>query len=206
MEKSITTPDAYPLTLNALIAACNQKSSREPVMNLSSGEVQRTLRLLEEQLLVSTDSRSGRVEKYLQRFGNTPFAVFEFSPPQFAVLTVLMLRGPQTPGELRARGARMYEFSDNNDVLATLRTLIEREDGPMVAQLPMRSGRRDHEYAQLFSGTPGDAIAEPVLSAAPAPAAEPGMPPAGLAARVTELEQRVAALEAALSPPADPGT
>ena len=152
MEKAVTTPDQYPLTLNALTAACNQKSSREPVMSLTQGEVQRTARQLQDKYLVSQREGSRNVEKYAQRLCNTPLATYQFSPPEFAVVCVLLLRGPQTPGELRTRTARLHAVEDNADVVTTLNALIEREGGPVVARLPRKPGRQDHEYQHLFAG------------------------------------------------------
>ena len=188
MEKSVTTPDQYPLTLNALTNACNQKSSREPVLSLESGYVQRTARQLEEKhLLSSKENFSSRVEKYTQRLCNTPFAEFQFSEAGFALICLLLLRGPQTPGELRTRGARLHLFADNDEVAAALQGLIEREGGPLVARLPRTAGRKDSEYMHLFFGEIESApAAEPtstVQRAEPAPD------------RMAELETRVTALE-----------
>ena len=153
MEKSVTTPDQYPLTINALTNACNQKSSRDPVLSLDQGTVQHTTRQLSDKHLISTDENfKSRVEKYHQRFCNTPFAEFQFSDVEFAVVCVLLLRGPQTPGELRTRTNRLCELPDNQAVADVLRELIDRDDGPLVARLPRTLGRQDHEYAHLFSG------------------------------------------------------
>ena len=195
MEKSVTTQDQYPLTLNALANACNQKSSRDPVLALDSGVVQRTARDLEaKHLLSSTENFKSRVEKYTQRLCNTPFAEFQFDAAEFAVVCLLLLRGPQTPGELRARAARLHPFEDNHAVVGTLQAMIDREDGPLVARLPRRAGRQDSEYAHLFSGAIESAPAEAVSTAASAaPAATPRSP-----GRTAELEARVAALEQAV--------
>ncbi|MEM6708824.1 MAG: YceH family protein, partial [Pseudomonadota bacterium] len=111
LEKSVTTPDQYPLTLNALIAACNQKSSREPVMKLTPGEVEGCAnRLAERHLVVRDENFKSRVTKYSHRFCNTPFGDLELDPPAYAILTLMLLRGPQTPGELRARSPRLHVF------------------------------------------------------------------------------------------------
>ena len=115
MEKSITTPDQYPMTLNALTNACNQKSSREPVMSLDKGEVQHTLNQLSNKHLVRKDENFKRgVDKYAQRFCNSTFGEIQLESDEFAIVTLLMLRGPQTPGELRDRSGRMNRFEDNS--------------------------------------------------------------------------------------------
>jgi len=127
IEKSVVTPDQYPLTLNALTSACNQKSSRDPVMNLTQGEVQHTIRELEGKHLVRTDENfKSRTEKYIQRFCNTRYSDFQFDDPQLAIVCLLLLRGPQTPGELRARSGRLHAFADNSAVVAALTSLMER--------------------------------------------------------------------------------
>ena len=153
LEKSITTPDQYPLTLNALTNACNQKSSREPVLNLDPGEVQRTARQLDGRHLIKRDEnfRTG-VEKYSQRLCNTPFSQLQFSAAEYAVICLLLLRGKQTPGELRTRSGRLHAFAENEDVAQTLQALIDREGGALVARLPRAAGRQDHEYMHLFAG------------------------------------------------------
>ena len=188
MEKSVTTPDQYPLTLNALTNACNQKSSRDPVLALDQGVVQRTARDLEaKHLLSSKENFKSRVEKYTQRLCNTPFAEFQFDTAEFAVICLLLLRGPQTPGELRTRSARLHGFEDNREVAELLDGLITREDGPFVARLPRKLGRQDSEYAHLFFGA---IESVPADEAPPRPAADE-RPPSGAA----ELEARVSALE-----------
>ncbi|MDH3694426.1 MAG: DUF480 domain-containing protein [Gammaproteobacteria bacterium] len=153
MEKSVFTPDQYPLTCNALTNACNQKSSRNPVMNLDQGVVQRIARELGTKNLVLVDEnyKSG-AEKYTQRFCNTNFSDLQFDAPQFAIVCLLLLRGPQTPGELRARSGRLHTFADNTAVVEALSGLIEREADPLVVQLPRTPGRKDAEYMHLFSG------------------------------------------------------
>lgn len=188
MEKSVITPDVYPLTLNALTLACNQKSSRDPVMALEQGTVEHTVRELADKHLVSIDENfRGRATKYAQRFCNTPYAECQLNEPEFAVICLLLLRGPQTPGELRARSGRLHEFADNSAVEATLQALIERPDGPFLARLPMKSGRRDFEYMHVFYGPidPVDAapVAPPALTTTPGPD------------RIERLETRVEYLE-----------
>ena len=192
MEKAVTTPDQCPLTLNALVNACNQKSSRDPVLTLDRGTVQRTARELEQKKLLTSDEnfRTG-VVKYRQRFCNTPFGARQFTDGEYAVICLLLLRGPQTPGELRTRSGRLHVFADNEPVAATLRTLMdpERKGGPVIARLPRKPGRRDHEYAHLFSGDI-ESVPEDESAAAPASPRRD---------RIAELEARVAVLEAGLA-------
>jgi uncharacterized protein YceH (UPF0502 family) len=153
IEKSVVTPEQYPLTLNSLTNACNQKSSREPVMSLTQGVVQHTVRDLEAKNLVRVEENfKSRTEKYVQRFCNTRFSDFQFDPAQLAIVCLLLLRGPQTPGELRARSGRLHEFADNDAVVTALSGLMKREGDPLVVQLPRSPGRKDAEYMHLFSG------------------------------------------------------
>jgi uncharacterized protein YceH (UPF0502 family) len=186
MEKSVITPDQYPLSLNALVNACNQKSSREPVLSLDPGVVQRTVNDLIEKQHVMTQAFGSRVDKYQQRFCNTQFAAIRFSPAEFAVVCLLLLRGPQTPGELKAHSGRLHEFADAAEVDATLEALMSRTDGPFVARLPREPRRKDHAYAHLFGGPIESAPAEPVLRDTPRPRADDAL---------AALEQRVATLE-----------
>ena len=153
IEKSITTPDQYPLTLNALVNACNQKSSRDPVMSLQPGEVQHAIRTLEAAHLVRTEENfKSRTEKYTQRFCNTRYSDQQFDAGQLAIVCLLLLRGPQTPGELRSRSGRLHTFADNEEVVIAANSLIERDGEPMLVKLPRRPGRKDAEYMHLFSG------------------------------------------------------
>ena len=153
IEKSIVTPDQYPLTLNALTNACNQKSSREPVMALHQGEVQQTIRQLEAKHLARTDENfKSRTEKYSHRFCNTRYSNLQFDDGQLAVVCLLLLRGPQTPGELRSRSGRLHTFADNDEVITAINGLIECEGEPMLVKLPRTPGRKDSEYMHLFSG------------------------------------------------------
>lgn len=189
MEKSVVTPDAYPLTLNALTNACNQKSSRNPVMSLSQGVVQHTARELESKHLVSIEENFSRgVEKYTQRFCNTRFSELQLNPAQFSIVCLLLLRGAQTPGELRAHSGRLHTFPDNSDVLVTLTQLMEREGDPLVIKLPRIPGRKDSEYMHLFAG-PVD-IDEYAAQVQAQKVAEPSK-----RSGMSELEQRVSQLE-----------
>ena len=192
MEKAVTTPDQYPLTLNALINACNQKSSRDPVVTLDPGIVQRTARELEARKLLTADEnfRTGAV-KYRQRFCNTPFGGRQFAEDEYAVICLLLLRGPQTPGELRTRSGRLHSFAENASVTETLHSLMDsdRKGGPVIARLPRKPGRRDHEYAHLYSGEIESVPQDDSV-------VEPSSPRHD---RVAELESRVAVLEAGLA-------
>jgi uncharacterized protein YceH (UPF0502 family) len=196
MEKSVITPDQYPLSLNALVNACNQKSSREPVLSLDPGVVQRTVNDLIEKQHVMTQTFGTRVDKYQQRFCNTQFALVKFSPAEFAVICLLLLRGPQTPGELKAHSGRLHEFANPEEVDATLESLMSRADGPFVARLPREPRRKDHAYAHLFGGPIESAPAEPVMRDAPRPRADDAL--AALEQRVADLERQLAELKQAL--------
>ncbi len=158
IEKEITTPDQYPLSLNALVNACNQKSNRDPVMNLDARTVQRTLDdLARRALAVDRSGFGSRVPKYRQLFCNTAFGSLRFSPAELAIVCELLLRGPQTPGELRTRASRMHPFGHVDEVQAVLDTLASREDGPFVVRLEREPGRRESRYAHLFSGPHAEA-------------------------------------------------
>ncbi|MBP2197297.1 DUF480 domain-containing protein [Pantoea cypripedii] len=188
LEKQVTTPDQYPLSLNGVVTACNQKSNREPVMNLSESDVQSQLdELVKKHLVTSNNGFGQRVSKYEQRFCNSAFGNLQLSSAEVAVLTLLFLRGAQTPGELRTRSGRLHEFSDMNEVEQTLNDLLSREDGPMVVRLAREPGKRESRYMHLFGGDVVD-TAEP--------AGESDHP--GLEARVTQLEETVALLQAQL--------
>ncbi|HEX9876272.1 MAG TPA: DUF480 domain-containing protein [Gammaproteobacteria bacterium] len=189
MEKSVLTPDQYPLTLNALTNACNQKSGRDPVMSIEKNIVQRIARDLGAKHLVQVEEnfRSG-VEKYKQRLCNTVFNDLQLDKPQFAIVCLLLLRGPQTPGELRARSGRLHAFADNGAVEDVLIGLIEREGNPLVVKLPRTPGRKDSEYMHLLSG-PIDTTAHAVRAQAATAAGTTSR------ASVSELAERVAHLE-----------
>ncbi|WP_172807237.1 DUF480 domain-containing protein [Endozoicomonas ascidiicola] len=148
LEKESTTPDQYPLSLNGLTNACNQKSNREPVLNLAESEVLNTLNQLKTERLISEESGS-RVSKYRHRFCNTEFGSLQLTDQERGIVCVLFLRGPQTPGELRSRTGRLAEFTDVRQVEEVLKQMAERE---MVVQLPREAGKRESRYAHLFSG------------------------------------------------------
>ena len=198
MEKAVITPDQYPLSLNALVNACNQKSSREPVLSLEPGVVERAVKDLIAKKLVMVQEFGSRVEKYQQRLCNTHFAEIKFSSAEYAVICLLLLRGPQTPGELKAHSGRLHEFKDPAEVETTLDSLMTRADGPFVARLPREPRRKDHAYAHLFSGPVESAPLEVhAAERAAAPAAQSNALTA-LEARVAKLEQELAALRQAL--------
>jgi uncharacterized protein YceH (UPF0502 family) len=198
IEKSVVTPDQYPMTLNALVNACNQKSSRYPVMSLSPGEVQHTVRALEEKHLVRTEENfKSRTEKLSQRFCGTRYSGHQFDAGQIAVVCLLLLRGPQTPGELRSRSGRLHTFEDNSDVVATLNSLIEveGEGEALLVKLPRTAGRKDSEYMHLFGG-PVDVDAYASQAQAATTASSAGrVSSADLLARVEKLEADVAELK-----------
>ena len=151
IEKEITTPEYYPLTLNGLTTACNQKSNRNPVVSFDEKTVVRALESLREKQLVRMVSGADmRVPKYYQLFNDK----LEFSPPEVAAMGVLMLRGPQTVGEIRGRTGRMYEFADLEEVERTLQGLMERGEGPLAMELPRQTGRKENRYAHLLMGAP----------------------------------------------------
>lgn len=153
LEKQVTTPEQYPLSINGVATACNQKTNREPVMTLSDAEVQDQLDMLVKRHYLRTVSGFGnRVTKYEQRFCNSEFGDLKLSSAEVALVTTLLLRGAQTPGELRGRAQRMHEFGDMAEVENTLERLANREDGPFVVHLPREPGKRESRYMHLFSG------------------------------------------------------
>jgi uncharacterized protein YceH (UPF0502 family) len=201
VEKQITTPEQYPMSLNALTNACNQKSNREPVLQLPETEVQSLIDALSRKHLVLERSGFGsRVPKYQQRFCNTEFSVFQFTPQERAIVCELLLRGPQTPGELRSRAARMAEFTDAAQVEAALEALARRESGPLVRRLAREPGRRESRYAHLFGTRAPDAAADAAPDAPePAALAQPAAGTPAASATDAMLAERVAALEREVS-------
>jgi len=196
IEKEITTPEQYPLSLNALTNACNQRSNRDPVLDLDEVAVQAVVDGLVKKFFVNEQGGFGsRVPKFQHRFCNTNYGTLKFTPQELGVVCELFLRGPQTPGELRSHAARLCRFGDVTEVEAVLGRLAQREDGPFVVRLPREPGKRESRYAHLFSGEPGGeagAGGEHDNAAGSAPA-EPGSTAGG---GLQLLEQRVAALEA----------
>jgi uncharacterized protein len=198
IEKQITTPDQYPLSLNALTNACNQKSNRDPPMSLEEATVQRTVDVLSRKhLLLERSGFGSRVPKYQHLFCNTEFGSLKFSAQELAIVCELLLRGAQTPGELRARASRMASFTDVAEVERVLQSLSTREPGPLVARLPREPGRRESRYMQLFSGEqPPQAVADAADNAADT-AAHSGEPET-LASRVSRLETELRLLRTEL--------
>jgi uncharacterized protein len=184
VEKDITTPDYYPLSLNALVNACNQKSNREPVMNLNDDAVRQALHSLNEKGLAGNASGAGdsRVAKFEHRMQEA----FNLPRPETALLCVLLLRGPQTPGELRGRAERLHRFEDLTDVQSTLQKLMTREE-PLAKVLPRQPGTKEARYAHLLCGD------KPEWDA-PAPAVEARSESGVDDDRMIRLEEEVAAL------------
>lgn len=212
IEKEITTPEYYPLSLNALVNACNQKSNRAPEMHLDDDAVLQALRTLEQKGFAGKgDNMDGRVKKYEHRLADA----FNFTRPETAVLCELLLRGPQTPGELRSRAERMHHFDDLDSVNATLRHLIER-DPPLAKLLPRQPGTKEARYAHLLSGdvatitesnfaatststhaAPSAPSTKSVIAFPQAAKASPAPPDAF--DRIASLEQKVSTLEQEIS-------
>jgi uncharacterized protein YceH (UPF0502 family) len=181
MEKEATTPEYYPLSLNALLNACNQRSNREPVMNLDEDDLRQALHGLEAKGLAGrAQGAEGRVPKYEHRLGEA----FNLSRAEGALLCVLLLRGPQTPGELRGRTERMQSFDEIADVLAGLEKLMQREP-PLAAVLPRQPGTKESRYAHLLSGS---------VEAIALPAAEPAT-----GTEASLCDERIAQLESSLA-------
>jgi uncharacterized protein YceH (UPF0502 family) len=189
-EKAATTPDTYPLTLNNLVLACNQKTAREPVTNLSPGEIGHALRQLEPRGLVKSEY-GARAERYHHRIDR----VFDLTPAQSSLMALLLLRGPQTLHELLSRSERMHRFAGTDDVRHALERLAERET-PLVRRLPRGSGQREDRYAHLLCGEPAMPERD---DDAPAPRGHDSQATDALLARIEALEARVAVLEAAAS-------
>jgi hypothetical protein len=192
IEKDITTPDYYPLSLNALVNACNQKNNRDPVMTLDESAVRDALATLQEKRLAGpasgADSRVTKFEHRLQE-------VFNFDRREIAVVCVLLLRGPQTPGELRSRTDRMYHFEALEDVVATLDRLAQRE--PSLARvLPRQPGTKESRYSHLFSGEPPASAEDVYVARAPSPETAGEI---SLSDRVRTLEDEVSRLRQDLS-------
>jgi uncharacterized protein YceH (UPF0502 family) len=188
LEKQVTTPEQYPLSVNAVMMACNQKTNREPVMNLSEHDVQDVLdELVKRHYLRTVSGFGNRVTKYEQRFCNSEFGDLKLSAAEVAVITTLLLRGAQTPGELRTRASRMHEFADMQEVEQTLQGLSTREDGPYVVRLAREPGKRESRYMHLFSGE--------VDTATLATEQESTVVSGNLTARVDALEEEVAGLK-----------
>ena len=187
IEKQVSTPENYPLTLKALLNACNQKSNRDPVLSLSEAELQVAIdSLIARRLVNNCADFNARTAKYQHRFCNTEFGDLKFNEPELAIITELLLRGPQTPGELRSRTARLHSFADVASVETSLHSLIEK--GPYVVKLAKLKlpGKRDARYGHLFSDTDYEQFADTGNS-------EDNIK---LKAQVAELQSEIARLQA----------
>jgi uncharacterized protein YceH (UPF0502 family) len=192
LEKETTTPDQYPLSVNGITTGCNQKSNREPVMSLSDGDVQNIVdELVKMSQLMVDPKASGRVNKYFHRFCDTEFGNFKFTSQQRAIICVLFLRGPQTPGELRTRTNRLADFSDVSEVEAALNQLQDLNNQPLVKKLEREPGKRESRYIHLFSDIDESDLVKSNDSQSDAFAVETTPQ---LVQRVTDLEQQVASL------------
>ncbi|APX09092.1 DUF480 domain-containing protein [Vibrio campbellii] len=190
IEKEVTTPDQYPLSLNALTNACNQKSNREPVMSLSEADVLDAVDALIERRLVSDESGfNSRVSKYQHRFCNTEFGDLQLTEQEKGIVCCMLLRGAQTPGEIRTRTNRLAAFNDVKEVENVLEHLANDEKGPLVVKLPREAGKRESRYMHLFCGEV-DVSELAVATTAPSSAGSE---------RITQLEQEVAELREELA-------
>src|ERR1700741_426116 len=190
VEKETTTPEYYPLSLDALVNACNQKSNRDPVMTLDEDAVRKALRSLTDQYIVRSASGDSRVVKFEHRMNE----LYNFHRHEIAVLCVLMLRGPQTPGELRTRTERMYSFEDLDAVHSAL-NLLMRRDPPLVKVLPRQPGTKESRYMHLLSGdiVPPDSASTQDDDSHPGSAQPPGLSAAEVS-RITDLENELTVL------------
>ena len=191
IEKDLTTPDYYPLSLNALTNACNQKNNREPVMNLEEDAVRQAVRTLNEKGLAgAAGGADSRVTKYEHRLQEA----FNFTRPEIAVLCVLLLRGPQTPGELRGRTGRMHTFEELSDVLSGLQRLMQREP-PMVKILPRQPGTKESRYMHLLCGDVEGSTSMPEYHATVSQGVADSERLARLEAEVEDLRKELAELK-----------
>ncbi|ALO40572.1 YceH family protein [Pseudoalteromonas phenolica] len=187
LEKEITTPDQYPLSLNSLTTGCNQKSNREPVLELSEAEVLDAVDgLIAKRIVVRDEAVSGRVDKYRHRFCNTEFSDLQFNEQQLAVVCVLLLRGPQTPGELRSRTNRLANFAQVSEVELVLQDLQQQS---LAQQLPRQPGKRESRYQHLFISSTEAELA----SAGAEPLAESDL--GSLLEEVQQLKQELAKIK-----------
>ncbi|MCG6965981.1 MAG: YceH family protein [Chromatiaceae bacterium] len=192
IEKEIITPAQYPLSLSALTNACNQKTSRDPVMDLAEADVQQIVDgLIKKHLVSDRGSFGSRVTKYQHRFANVGFGSLEFTAQELGIICLLLLRGPQTAGELRARSNRLCHFDDAHETEKVIQGLSERVDGPFVTRLARDAGKREPRYAHLF-GDDDSAFASP---AAPEPAAGE---PERRHSRLEQLEELVLEMQVQL--------
>jgi len=192
LEKETTTPEQYPLSINGITTACNQKSNRDPVMSLSESEVQNSVdELVKMNLLMIDHKASGRVSKYIHRFCDTEFGDLKFTTQQRAIICLLLLRGPQTPGELRTRSNRLADFADVNEVEKALNQLQNLNNQTLVKKLEREPGKRESRYVQLFSDLDDSYVVEASVTQTAVASSESNDQ---LLQRVTALEQQVATL------------
>jgi uncharacterized protein YceH (UPF0502 family) len=183
IEKSLTTPDQYPLSINALTNACNQKSNREPVLTLSEIEVQNCVdSLMERRVIMAQSGASSRVSKYKHRFCNTEFSDLQLTAQELGIICVLFLRGPQTPGELRTRTGRLCQFVDVHETENVLEKMAQDENTPLVVKLERLPGKRESRYAHCF----GDEVLETQTVEAETPLVVIDAPN-----RISELEDKM---------------
>lgn len=197
LEKETTTPEQYPLSLNGITAGCNQKSNREPVMSLSETDVQNSVdELVKMNQLMIDHKASGRVSKYFHCFCDTEFGHLKFTPQQRAIICMLLLRGPQTPGELRTRTNRLADFADVSEVETALAQLQNLNGKTLVKKLEREPGKRESRYVHLFSVVDENYLTKPSSTQTEVVSSEsiPSASNSQLAQRVTELEQQVASL------------
>ena len=206
LEKEITTPDQYPLSLNALASACNQKSNREPVVNYSQGEIQTVIdHLIDQALIIDSSDFNSRTAKFQHRFCNTEFSDRQFNEQEFAIICILLLRGPQTPGELKSRSGRLCQFENSLEVERCLQTLADKNGVNYVQQLQREPGKRESRFAHCFSdqvpSTSIPFIAQPLSNQASTSAeshSELEEKVRHLEDKVMDLESRLEILEQAL--------
>ncbi len=200
LEKEVTTPDQYPLSINAITTACNQKSNREPVVEFSEVDVQNLVDELVDLRLLADARASGRVTKYRHRFYGSEFSAFSFNREKAAILCVLFLRGPQTPGELRTRTGRLANFTDVGQVEACLTELAHDENGPFVVKLAREPGKRESRFAHLFSGeiNPDELASHTLTTQSSVADSELAAQVAQLSAEVETLKSELAAIKEAL--------
>ena len=192
LEKETTTPEQYPLSLNGITTGCNQKSNREPVMSLSESDVQNVVdELVQMNQLMVDQKASTRVNKYFHRFCDTEFGNLKFTPQQRAVICVLFLRGPQTPGELRTRTNRLADFADVSEVENPLNQLQDLNGQTLVRKLEREPGKRESRYVHLLSDVDESSFSQAAIAQAEV---MPAPEQSSLAQRVAELEQQVASL------------
>ena len=188
LEKEVTTPDQYPLTLNALTTACNQKSNREPILALDDATVLDIVEQLKEKRIINDVSSFGsRVAKFQHRFCNTEFGSLQFTEQERAAICVMLLRGPQSAGEIRTRTNRLCSFSDVKEAEDVLDGLASHPKGPYIVKLPREAGKRDCRYMHLFSGE--------IDLEALATQASPVAASSATAERLTQLEEEVSAMK-----------